>query len=158
LQRDGPTAHASHRHGCGGVRRRMIDTGTSGLFASVRTVIMTRSAQASDPRCRLASWLLCRPNRARQNRCCHATLTGCCSRKLVVRGVLGRFGAWAFAVCALQYISPNEHAEPQNRNVSICFGSPIGQRHMLGRSSINLTRTGAARGPDLLRRSRFVTS
>ena len=27
----------------------------------------------------LASWLLCGANRARQNRCCHATLTGCCN-------------------------------------------------------------------------------
>ena len=34
----------------------------------------------------------------------------------------------------------------------------IGQRHMLGRSCIKLTRTDAASGPDLLRRSRLVTS
>ncbi len=61
-------------------------------------------------------------------------------------------------MCALQYIAPDEHAEPQNRNVSICFGSPIGQRHMLGRSSINLTRTDAANGPELLRSFRLIMS
>jgi hypothetical protein len=55
-------------------------------------------------------------------------------------------------------MAPDEHAEPQNRNVSICFGSPIGQRHMLGRSSRNLTRTDAASGPDLLRGSRSIMS
>src|SRR5580693_4233598 len=47
----------------------------------------------------------------------------------------------------------DEQAEPQNRNVSICFGWP-----MLGRSSMNLTRTDAANGPELLRRSRLIMS
>jgi hypothetical protein len=38
-------------------------------------------------------------------------------------------------------MAQGEHAEPQNRNVSICFGSPIGHRRMLGRSSMNLILT-----------------
>jgi len=51
------------------------------------------------------------------------------------------------AWCFLQYEALDGHGEPQKRNASNCRGSPIGQRHMLGRRSMNLMETNIGAEP-----------
>ena len=56
----------------------------------------------------------------------------------------------AIFLCVSQYVASDEHAQPQNRNVSKWCGLPIGQRHMPMRRSMKLTGTEARSGFQLL--------